>query len=100
MTKFDKIRSLHNFFIKKFKPQKKVVLQFYKMTLNGSYHYINRKHYITLNKKDNYQTLIDSLSHEWGHLLEHNKDGKNHHTEAWGKKFSIVYCAYLEWPGF
>jgi len=97
MTKFDKIRSLHNFFIKKFKPQKKVVLQFRKMVYNGSYRYNGKKHYITLNKKDNLITLYDSEIHEFSHSLEHHKYGKNSHSEAWGRKFSIVYCAFLEW---
>lgn len=97
MTKIEKIKDLHEFFINKFRPRKKVILQFYKMVFHGSYHYINNKHYITLNKKDNYSTLCDSCAHEWSHLLEKNKYVKEHHSDSWGKNFARVYRAYLEW---
>ncbi len=99
MTKIEKIRSLHQFFLTTFKPKKKVVLRFSdQMKDNGAYSYTTGKHYITIKKKDNYFTCIDSLNHEWAHLLEHSKYGDvDSHTDAWGKKYAKVFRTYLLW---
>jgi len=98
MTKFDKIRDLHNFFLKKFRPRKKVVLRFSnRMICNGSYSYYNNKHYITLNKMDNYAVSTENILHEWGHLLDRTKWSKEHHGNCWGICFARVYRVYLEW---
>lgn len=98
MTKLDKIRDLHNFFIKRFRPKKQVILRFSKrMLCHGGYSYYNNKHYITLNAKDNYATLTDSEIHEMAHCLEYNKYNKEEHSDSWGRVFAKVYRAYLEW---
>lgn len=98
MTKIEKIRDLHQFFIKKFRPKKPVILRFSKkMVYHGAYSYNNKKHYITLNARDNFATLCDSWAHEVGHSLEYNKYNKEEHSESWGAKFSIAYRIYLKW---
>lgn len=98
MNKIDKIRHLHHFFIERFKPKKPIMLRFSsKIKGHGSYSYCNKKHIITLNKKDHYFTLIDSEIHEFAHALEYNKVGKQQHSDAWGKAFAKVYRVYLEW---
>ena len=98
MTKFDKIRDLHSFFLKKFRPKKKIILRFHKdMIYNGSYSYRYDRHYITLNSKDNLIVLCDSWCHEMAHVLDRNKYGKNHHSNHWGQCFAKAYRTYLEW---
>lgn len=99
MKKVDKIKELHEFFIKKFKPKKPVILRFSnRMICHASYKYsINEKHYITLNIKDNLEISYENLQHEWAHLLEYNKWGKEAHSDSWGRCYARAYRAYLEW---
>lgn len=98
MTKIEKIRDLHQFFIKKFRPKKPVILRLSKsMTNFGSYKYSNNKHYITINIKSNIDELYSHLYHEWAHLLEYHKWGAESHSDFWGKCFARTYRAYLEW---
>lgn len=98
MTKQDKIRNLHEFFIKKFRPKKPVILRFSRrMLYHGAYSYNNKKHYITLNARDSYATLVDSEIHEMAHCLEYNKYNNEEHSNSWGAKYSLCYRAYLEW---
>lgn len=98
MNKRDRIRSLHSFFLKVYKPKKSIILRFSnKMKYRGSYSYYNNKHFITLNNKDHYYTLIDSIIHEWSHLLEYHKCGAEGHSDAWAKKFGKLYRTYLKW---
>lgn len=97
MNKLDKIRDLHNFFLKRFRPKKPVVLRISKLNDYGSYYYNGAKHYISLDKRGNYETMISGLVHEWGHVLQTNKQSLNDHSNHWGAKFSKVYRIYLEW---
>ena len=97
MTKFDKIRNLHNFFLKKFKPRKKVILMFKKMVNHGGYKYTNGKHYISLNKKDNLDTLCETYGHEYAHSLDRAKWNAEHHSDHWGYCYARAYRIYLKW---
>ena len=98
MNRYDKIRDLHKFLLKRFRPKKKVILRFSRFMINhGSYKYSKNKHFITIRSQDSYAELISDLCHEWSHCLEHHKWGTEHHSNAWGIKYSIVYRAYLEW---
>lgn len=98
MNKITQIKDLYAFLLGELRPKKPVILRFSnKMIYHGSYSYFNNKHCITLNKKDNLQTSIDNLIHEFAHVLEHNK--YSCHTDAWGIKYAKVYRAYLEWSG-
>lgn len=92
------IKELNRHFIQEFKIKKPVILRFSNyMTYHGSYFYNNSKHYITLNNRDNFDTLCESLVHEIGHLLERNKYTKEHHSDSWGICFSRAYRVYLKW---
>lgn len=97
MTKIEKLRDLHRFFIRKFKVRKPVILRICKLNDCGSYLYNKGKHYISINKKHNWECSAQNLYHEWSHCLEYNKYGNEHHSDSWGVKFSKTYRAYLEW---
>lgn len=38
---------------------------------------------------------INTLIHEWGHVLEYDRQG--HHGDVWGKGNAAAYRAWLEW---
>ena len=95
--KTQKIKDLYIFLVKDLKIKDRIILKFSnKMIYRGSYSYFTKIHYITLNRKDNYYTLIDSLIHEIAHCLDKNFD-RNEHSYIWGKKFAKVYRSYLKW---
>lgn len=101
-NKINKVRDLHNFFIKKFRPKKPVILKFCSLKdYRAFYDYNGKRHFIALNKNDNYHTLIDSWTHEIGHMLQKNKlvakDDLQNHTEEWGKCYAKAYRIYLQW---
>ncbi len=99
MNKIDKIRDLHQFFLRTFKPKGKVILRLANMIDHASYIYNTKTktHYITLNKRDSLEMSYENLQHEWGHLLEYNKWGNEPHSDAWALKYGKTYRAYLKW---
>lgn len=47
--------------------------------------------YITLRKQDRRSIVIDTLLHEWAHVLTWKGDGFRqhvHHSEAWGREYA------------
>lgn len=95
--KISKIKELARFLINELNIKDRIIVRFCdRMVYRGSYSYIRRKHYITLNKKDNYYTLVDSLIHEIAHCLDVNFT-RNEHSREWGTQFAKVYRAYLKW---
>ena len=52
---------------------------------------------VTIRKQDTLNTQIETLTHEWGHVLE--LDTWKGHGEVWAKGYSKAYQAWEEFSG-
>jgi len=58
---------------------------------NGWCSFNEKRYYITINRDDDSPTQVDTLMHEWAHLVagwtEHGRD----HSKKWGKAYADIY---------
>lgn len=100
MDKRKALLDLHNYFIYRFKPKKSIHISICKLEKNlGWYNYDfdNKIHVIKIDRIQCLGAAVDSLIHEWGHLLQKNKTNMNVHSNSWGVCYARVYRVYLEW---
>jgi hypothetical protein len=101
MTKIEKIKDLHNFFISEFRPKFPVQLRICKMeNYSGLYTWDveKKEHNISIDKHGNWDNMVGSFLHEWSHLLQKYKDYNiDQHSKDWGIKYSKVYNKYMKW---
>lgn len=95
-NKKEKIKSLFQFLIIKFKIKKKVTLRMCKMRDHASCNSDGESYFISINKDDCVDCCYDSCVHEVAHVLQNWRD-KEEHSENWGIWYSRVYRAFLEW---
>lgn len=66
------------------------------MDSDGDCSFRNKKFYIRISKHLSESAAIETLIHEFAHILSWGKEN-NHHGYRWGQAYSIVYRKFLEW---
>ncbi len=100
--KINKIKDLHQFFIKKIRPKRPISLIICELKeCHGLYYYNKKKDIIVINKKDNLATMYDNWVHEIGHALQRGKNVSESsikdHSDDWGRCYARAYRIFLEW---
>ena len=52
---------------------------------------------IRLNKNDGYKVKIDTILHEWAHVLTWFDTECETHGNTWGEAYARIYRAWLKW---
>ena len=65
--------------------------------LHGECLYQNGRFLIRINKNQSFALAVDSLLHEWAHVLTFHGNDTDDHGEEWGLAYARLYRAYLEW---
>lgn len=66
-------------------------------TICGSLMSDGESHRITINTDQEHMSAIDSLCHEWAHVLDFkgvNENHKEEHRQSWGRHYAKVYQHY------
>ena len=65
---------------------------------DGDCLFLNDKKYfrVRINKKLKEYEAIETLLHEWAHVLAWDCCNKDYHCDAWGKYYSRIYRKYFK----
>ena len=77
--------------------RRRVIIRRVAMGAHGSTSLTDDEQTITvcIRRGDSARTQIETLIHEWGHVLEYDRQG--YHGDVWGAGNAAAYRAWLEW---
>ena len=56
-----------------------------------------KQFHVRIEKRDCFRLRVDSLLHEWAHVLSWDDYDTDPHGEKWGLTYSRLYLAWLRW---
>ena len=58
---------------------------------NGWCSFNGKRYFITVNKEDDSPTQVDTLLHEWAHLVAGWEERGREHSRKWGRAYADIY---------